>query len=159
MVNFKETSAIFISLFCWFRACFWQKGQKWKLISSNGYRFLLTSGVLNESFNDDWTNYTSCVGVILNILKFRNKNNILHKLYFTYFTHFRYQRRIWPYHFKFFKGWPPQISLDPFSNTLSHWVKPLSANPTKWSNTLKKFVGNFPTNCLSVFDHFVKLAL
>ena len=34
----------------------------------------------------------------------------------------------------------------------------LSANPTKWSNTLKQFVGNLPTNCLSVFDHFVKLA-
>ena len=32
---------------------------------------------------------------------------------------------------------------------------PLSANPTKWSNTLKQFVGN----CLSVFDHFVTLAL
>ena len=38
-------------------------------------------------------------------------------------------------------------------------VKPLSANPTKWSNTLKQFVGNFPTNCLSMFDHFVILAL
>ena len=36
---------------------------------------------------------------------------------------------------------------------------PLSANPTKWSNTLKQFVGNLPTNCLSVFDHFVILAL
>ena len=33
------------------------------------------------------------------------------------------------------------------------------ANPAKWSNTLKQFVGNFPTNCLSVFDHFVKLGL
>ena len=36
---------------------------------------------------------------------------------------------------------------------------PLSANFTKWSNTLKQFVGKFPTNCLSVFDHFVGLAL
>ena len=35
---------------------------------------------------------------------------------------------------------------------------PLSANNTKWSNTLKQFVGKFPTNCLSVFDHFVGLA-
>ena len=35
----------------------------------------------------------------------------------------------------------------------------LSANPTKWSNTLKLFVSNFPTNCLSVFDHFAILAL
>ena len=32
---------------------------------------------------------------------------------------------------------------------------PLSTNPTKWSNTLKQFVG--ATNCLSVFDHFVIL--
>ena len=36
---------------------------------------------------------------------------------------------------------------------------PLSANFTKWSNTLKQFVGKLPTNCLSVFDHFVGLAL
>ena len=32
-------------------------------------------------------------------------------------------------------------------------------NPTKWPNTLKQFVGKLPTNCLSVFDNFVKLAL
>ena len=38
-------------------------------------------------------------------------------------------------------------------------LNPLSANPTKWSNTLKQFVGNLPTNCLSVFDHFLGLAL
>ena len=38
-------------------------------------------------------------------------------------------------------------------------INPLSANPTKWSNTLKQFVGKLPTNCLSVFGHFVKLAL
>ena len=38
-------------------------------------------------------------------------------------------------------------------------VNTLGANPTKWSNTLKQFVGNLPTNCLSVFDHFVGLAL
>ena len=35
----------------------------------------------------------------------------------------------------------------------------LSANFTKWSNTLKQFFGKLPTNCLSVFDHFVGLAL
>ena len=33
-------------------------------------------------------------------------------------------------------------------------LNPLSANPTKWSNLRK-----LPTNCLSVFDHFVGLAL
>ena len=38
-------------------------------------------------------------------------------------------------------------------------IKPLSTNPTKWWNTLKQFVGNLPSNCLSVFDHFVKLTL
>ena len=37
-------------------------------------------------------------------------------------------------------------------------INPLSANPIKWSTTLKQFVGKLPTNCLSVFDHFVKLA-
>ena len=36
---------------------------------------------------------------------------------------------------------------------------PLSANPIKWSNTLKQFVSKLPTNCLSVFDHFVLLAM
>ena len=36
---------------------------------------------------------------------------------------------------------------------------PLSANFTKWPNTLKQFVGQLPTNCFSVFDHFVGLAL
>ena len=35
----------------------------------------------------------------------------------------------------------------------------LSANPTKWSNTLKQFVGKLPTNCLSVFDLFVGVGL
>ena len=39
------------------------------------------------------------------------------------------------------------------------FLNPLSANPTKWSNTLKQFAGNLPTNCSSVFDHFVILAL
>ena len=36
---------------------------------------------------------------------------------------------------------------------------PLSASFTIWSNTLQQFVGNLPTNRLSAFDHFVKLAL
>ena len=38
-------------------------------------------------------------------------------------------------------------------------VNPLSAKFIKWSNTLKQFVGKLATNCLSVFDHFVGLAL
>ena len=39
------------------------------------------------------------------------------------------------------------------------YINPVSANFTKWSDTLKLFVGKLPTNCLSVFDHFVNLAL
>ena len=38
-------------------------------------------------------------------------------------------------------------------------INPFSANFTKWSNTLKQFIGNLATNCLSVFDHFVGLVL
>ena len=38
-------------------------------------------------------------------------------------------------------------------------LNPLSANPEKWSNTLKQIVGNLPTICLSVLDHFMNLAL
>ena len=37
-------------------------------------------------------------------------------------------------------------------------VNPLNANFTKWPNTLKQFVVKLPTNCLSVFAHFVGLA-
>ena len=39
------------------------------------------------------------------------------------------------------------------------FFNPLNANPEKWSNTLKQIVGNMPTICLSVFDHFMNLAL
>ena len=38
-------------------------------------------------------------------------------------------------------------------------INPLNAKLTKWSNILKQFVDKLPTNCLSVFDHFVGLAL
>ena len=36
---------------------------------------------------------------------------------------------------------------------------PLNSNITKWSNKLKQFISKLPKNCLSVFDHFVRLAL
>ena len=42
---------------------------------------------------------------------------------------------------------------------LEFTLNPLTTNPTKWSNRLKQFVGKLPMNCLSLFDHFVKLAL
>ena len=32
---------------------------------------------------------------------------------------------------------------------------PLSANITKWSNTLRQFIGKLPTNCLSVWPFCV----
>ena len=44
------------------------------------------------------------------------------------------------------------------SNEIKLNFNPLSANLTKWSNTFKQFVGN-SRYCLSVFDHFVGLAL
>ena len=44
-------------------------------------------------------------------------------------------------------------------NTINWKDITLSAKIAIWSNTLKQFVGSFPTNCLSVFDHFVGLAL
>ena len=45
-----------------------------------------------------------------------------------------------------------------FANSyLIIFFNPLNTKPTKWSNTLKQFVGNLTTNCLSVFDHFVGL--
>ena len=37
-------------------------------------------------------------------------------------------------------------------------INPLSAKFIKWSNTLKQIVGQLPTICLSVFDHFSELA-
>ena len=46
-----------------------------------------------------------------------------------------------------------------YQNIVCRDFNPLSANFTKWSNTLKQFVCKLPTNCLSVFDHFVGLAL
>ena len=46
-----------------------------------------------------------------------------------------------------------------YVTSVSFILNPLSANCTKWSNTLKQFVDNLPTNCLSVFGHFVGLAL
>ena len=50
---------------------------------------------------------------------------------------------------------PAKIADTVFS--LKTGFNPLSASLRKWSNTLKKFVGNLPTNCLSVFDHFMRL--
>ena len=45
------------------------------------------------------------------------------------------------------------IKSEIFQHMVMTVNNPLCANPTKWSNTLKQL----PTNCLSVFDHFVGL--
>ena len=59
--------------------------------------------------------------------------------------------RIWPYE---------DCSIAEFQELIFNlWFNALSANFTKWSNTFKQFVGKLSTNCLSVFDHFVGLAL
>ena len=50
------------------------------------------------------------------------------------------------------------LTKELFPNFTSN-INPLSTNITKWSNTLEQFVANLPMNCLSVFDHFVILAL
>ena len=42
------------------------------------------------------------------------------------------------------------------------YLNPLRASPTEWSNSLKQLklsLGLLPMNCLSVFDHFMRLAL
>ena len=50
--------------------------------------------------------------------------------------------------------------MEPFLLLARHFsqINSLSASPTKWSNTLKQFVGKKPMNCLSLFDHFERLA-
>ena len=91
---------------------------------------------------------------------------------------FNYSLVIWATNFALF-GWskPQQWEYNGrnFTEFFKHipntfqkfhkWVKsyvdvnPFCANFTKWSNTLKKFVRKLLTNCLSVFDHFLGLAL
>ena len=51
------------------------------------------------------------------------------------------------------------LILEKLNEVIKTNVNPLSTNPTKWSNILKPFAGYLPTNCLSLFDHFVRLAL
>ena len=51
---------------------------------------------------------------------------------------------------KFDELWKERKAKDELINNLQIEVSslnPLNANPEKWSNTLKQFVGNLPTNC------------
>ena len=65
---------------------------------------------------------------------------------------------------RFSPGSSPAHGVLEICNSENLWQSsgdnPLSACPTtKWSNTLKQFVGKKLINCLSVFDHFVGLVL
>ena len=55
-----------------------------------------------------------------------------------------------------------ECQLDHNTNSLqyskNYCVNPFRANPAKWSDYLKQFIDNLPTNCYSVFDHFVALS-
>ena len=62
-------------------------------------------------------------------------------------------------------GFPRSTKPFPYSNVFIiefsrsiFLLNPLSANPIKWSNTLKQYVGML-TNYLRVFGHFVGLVL
>ena len=54
---------------------------------------------------------------------------------------------------------PASNLITPLFESFNGDVNSLSARPAKWLNMLKQFVSNLSTNCLSVFDHFVVLAL
>ena len=59
-----------------------------------------------------------------------------------------------------FAGWSLTSGLSLLNSpSILGDINPLSAIPTKWSNTLKQFVGCQPKNCLSMFGYFVGLAL
>ena len=81
---------------------------------------------------------------------------MLRNIFVTYFTSmFRFSvlpKNVKKFWFSDIFSWGPLVWDGLNFNTLS-------TNPTKWSNTLKQFVGNLSTNCLSVFDYFVGLAL
>ena len=57
----------------------------------------------------------------------------------------------------FTKNWRKKKNL--FFSRVIKQLGNIDANPTKWSNTLKQFVGKLPTNCLSFFVNFAGLAL
>ena len=68
--------------------------------------------------------------------------------------------RVCPFHFaEIFRFVEIQFSYCLYLPKGLEFFNPFSSNFTIWSNTLRQFVGNLPTNCLSVFDHFVGLVL
>ena len=51
-----------------------------------------------------------------------------------------------------------KLNLQLSNSHRRYCIYPLSTNFTKLSNAFKQFIGKLPTNCLSMFDHFVGLA-
>ena len=82
---------------------------------------------------------------------------IVYRLYIYFYSN--QQARLVTFNFEFwFRTFNLEINYSTYCSA-NCVFNPLSANLTKWSNTLKQFVGKLPTNCLSVFDHFVRLTL
>ena len=50
-------------------------------------------------------------------------------------------------------------NIKTFFEEMNAAINSVNANCTKWSKTLKQVRKQYPMNCLSVFDHFVGLAL
>ena len=64
---------------------------------------------------------------------------------------------------KILQKWGLQSPFNPYNYLrvrvcTKSYFNPLSPNPTKWPYTLKQFANKLSTNCLNMFDHFVRLA-
>ena len=81
-----------------------------------------------------------------------------HQKTFRFFDVFRRYRKVTSGYKQFiFNSLQPGI---PFLYPLkTPGCNGLRTSPTKWWNLLKQFVRKLATNCLSVFNHFVKLVL
>ena len=76
--------------------------------------------------------------------------------FFKFFSLMRWTK--WKEYLPFFIYWNVfALANRSLLNSRKLLFNPLSANPTKWPNTLKQ--SDLLTNCLRVLDHFVKLAL
>ena len=86
-----------------------------------------------------------------------SQDQMLHGLIFLDLTDFCYSAKIYLREISHALN-PPEI-FSQFFYQRSFNFNPLSSNPEKLSNTLKQIVGNLPTICLSVFDHFMNMVL
>ena len=79
---------------------------------------------------------------------------------FLFYTSWKRQKSFGFILGSFQRIWKENIGLKLLNiNIFLEYVNPLRTSPTKWSNTLRQFVGKLPTTCLSVFGHFVGLEL